>query len=271
LTKFVFERRPLPLVVLDPAWVFCNRGDDRSKLAGPAQLAELADMAAQLNVAVVCVTDLRRENRGLGAFRTGGDRALNAAAQAGWGIVRHPQEHDKRLLLPLKMNVAPEAAAGLEFKIAEGRIAWEQGPAKLTAQSVFAAERGRTDQPEAEHWLQAYLANGSEPAKEIIASARQCGISTRTLYRAKAALAVRSEKREFNGDTCWWWSLANTAFETVATFANDGNLRANSWESDEGCRQNGWQASNRLASFGIPCFSRHSPEEPGNEASRPSL
>ena len=236
-------------MVLDPAWVFCSRGDERSKLAGPAQLAELADMAAQLNVAVVCVTDLRRVSRGPGAFRTGGDRALNAAAQAGWGIVRHPQVHDKRLVLPLKMNVAAEPAAGLEFKIAEGCIAWEQGPSKLTAQSVIAAQRGGTDLAQAKSWLQAYLDKGSRPAREIIASARECGISKRTLDRAKLDLGVRSGKREFNDNAYWLWSLADAADETVATFDNDGNLRANSWESDEHCQEHGWQPSSRLAMF----------------------
>ena len=223
LSKFIFERSPLPLVVLDPAWVFCNRGHGRSKLAGPAQLAELAEMAAQLNMAVVCVTDLRRESRGLGAFRTGGDRALNAAAQSGWGIVRHPQEQDRRLLLPLKMNVASETAPGLEFRIQDGRIVWAQGPAKISAEAVMAAERWGTDMPAAERWLNEFLANGSRPVTEIIAHGRECGYSEKTLRRAKAALGLRVERHGFKkGESYFTWSLKDKtedgAVENVAIY-----------------------------------------------------
>ena len=222
LSKIIYERSPMPLVVLDPAWVFCSRGKGRSKLAGPAQLAELAEMAAQLQVAIVCVSDLRRESRGLGAFRTGGDRALNAAAQAGWGIVRHPQQQDQRLLLPLKMNLG-RPSPGLEFKIAEGRIEWEAGPSKLTAESVIAAEHG-IDMPGAEQWLLNFLANGGQPVKEIIEHGRECGYSEKTLRRAKTALGAQADRHGFKkGEAYFTWSLkdmaGNDALENVAIYA----------------------------------------------------
>jgi hypothetical protein len=246
LSKIIYQQSPMPLVILDPAWVFCSRGNGRSKLAGPAQLAELAELAAQFNVAIVCVTDLRREGRGMGAFRTGGDRALNAAAQAGSGIVRHPQQQDKRLLLPLKMNVAPKSAPPLEFRIYEGRIEWEEGPSKLTAESVIAAERSGNDSLGAEQWLQAFLANGKQSAKEIIESGRESGYSEKTLRRAKAALGVRSEKCQFDGASSWFWSLesdADVAIETAAILENNDRLRANSRETFEGGQNSGWPSS----------------------------
>src|SRR5579863_6524187 len=68
--------------VLDPAWAFCSRGRGRSRLAGPAQLGELVETAAIFNVAIVCVTDLRRVRRGSGGYEAGGQRALTAAARA---------------------------------------------------------------------------------------------------------------------------------------------------------------------------------------------
>jgi hypothetical protein len=207
LSKFIFKHRPTPLVVLDPAWVFCNPGRGRSRLAGPAQLVELTELAAHLHVAIVCVTDLRREGWGQQTFRAGGDRALTAAAQAGWGIVRHPQDQNRRLLLPVKMNLAAPPA-GLEFKIEDGRIEWDTVPAKLTAAAVFAAEREGTIFLAAEKWLLEYLAQGRQPGKEVLSQARECGFSARTVHRAKAVLGVRSEKCQIDGASCWFWSLA---------------------------------------------------------------
>jgi hypothetical protein len=121
----------------------------------------------------------------------------------------------------------PFILPGLEFKIADGRIEWQQGPAKLTAAAVIAGERWGTDMTEAEQWLNDSLANGSRPAKEVVAQARECGISKRTLDRAKVVLGVRSEKRQIDGVSCWFWSPktgASDANRTVAPLANNGAL-----------------------------------------------
>ena len=77
-------------------------------------------------------------------------------------------------------------------------------------------------------WLQEFLADGSRPAKEVVSQARECGISARTLERAKAVLGIRSEKRQFDSGSGWFWSLegaAGDAHETVAIFENAGGLR----------------------------------------------
>lgn len=207
LYKALFELAPVRLIVVDPAWAFFNRGGKRSRLAGPAQLATLAETAAFFNVAVVCVTDLRRIRRGGGGYEAGGDRALTAAARAGWGIVRHPRELDKRVLLPLKMNLG-RAAPALEFHIDERGVTWEDRPAKITAEAAFAAETSGTEREVAEHWLRLMLANGQRPAREILAQATECGVSIKTLRRAKAELGVTVQRIEFErGKAHWSWSL----------------------------------------------------------------
>ena len=144
------------------------------------------------------------------------------------------------------MNLGPQPAAGLEFRIKEGRIEWDQGPATLTAEAVIAAERWGTDLLGSEKWLQAFLANGKQPAKEIVQQGRECGYSEKTLRRAKAALGVRSEKGQFDGASIWFWLLQSDtgdANETVAIFENDGHLRANSRESLEGGQLTDWPSS----------------------------
>ena len=209
LGKALFELAPLRLIVLDPAWAFCGRGRGRSRLAGPAQLAELVETAAFFNVAIVGVTDLRRVRRGGGGYEAGGNRALTAAARAGWCIVRHPRDRDVRVLLPLKMNLGLPAPA-LEFRIDDQGVTWEARPAKITAQAAFAAEASGTEREIAEHWLRLMLSDGSRPARQILAQAAECGLSITTLRRAKADLGVTVQRIEFEkGRGHWCWSLGD--------------------------------------------------------------
>ena len=207
LVKALFELAPVRLIVVDPAWAFFNRGGKRSRLAGPAQLATLAETAAYFNVAVVCVTDLRRIRRGGGGYAAGGNRALTAAARAGWGIVRHPREPDQRVLLPLKMNLGLPAP-GLVFQIDERGVTWQDKPEKISAEAAFAAETSGTEREVAEHWLRLMLSNRRRPAREILAQATECGVSIKTLRRAKAELGVTVQRIEFErGKAHWSWSL----------------------------------------------------------------
>jgi len=209
LTKALFELTPVRLIVVDPTWAFCWGSRGKARLSGPAQLSLLASTAALFNVAVVCVTDLRRVRRGGGGYEAGGNRALTAAARAGWGIVRHPREHDKRVLLPLKMNLGRPAPA-LEFRIDERGVTWEDQPAKITAEALLAAETSGTEREVAEHWLRLMLSNGRRPAREILAQATECGVSHMTLRRAKAELGVTVHRIEFErGKAHWSWSLGD--------------------------------------------------------------
>ena len=95
------------------------------------------------------------------------------------------------------------------------------GTGNAYGRAVIAAERWGTDLLGSEKWLQAFLANGKQPAKEIIELGRECGYSEKTLRRAKAALGVRSEKGQFDGASIWFWLLqsdTSDANETVAIF-----------------------------------------------------
>lgn len=57
---------------------------------------------------------------------------------------------------------------------------------------------------EARNWLLDALAAGQRPAHELLAEARAAGLSTKTLYRAKRLLSVRSVKTTMTSP--WYWS-----------------------------------------------------------------
>jgi len=54
-------------------------------------------------------------------------------------------------------------------------------------------------------FLRDILANGAQPAKAVLAAARDAGIAERTLHRAKKALGVVSGKPQFAAE--WLWTM----------------------------------------------------------------
>ncbi len=107
LRRTIDEHNPMRLVVIDPIWAFCGKEGQRDA-TDPAILAALAKLAAEYEVAIVCVTGMKRATRGRASFQAAGDKGLLAAARAAWGIARHPGKEGQRVLLPIKMNLGPE-------------------------------------------------------------------------------------------------------------------------------------------------------------------
>jgi len=54
-------------------------------------------------------------------------------------------------------------------------------------------------------FLRDILANGAQPAKAVLAAARDAGIAERTLHRAKKALGAVSGKPQFDAE--WLWTM----------------------------------------------------------------
>ena len=113
---------------------------------------------------------------------------------------------------------------------------------------------------EAKNWLRGVLAMGQVPADTVKRCAKEAGIATRTLDRAKQVLKVKAEKEGFGNEGPWIWSLPEKGTsptpgsETLAPFGTDGALCSNLEENafSEGTeptkeRQNskGRQASGR--------------------------
>src|ERR1700740_1199853 len=106
-------------------------------------------------------------------MRVTGSLAFVAAARAASLVAADPQEKARRLFLPLKNNLGPDAT-GLAFGIegatvassagplATSRISWEPEPVSMTADEAMEADKPRSASALdlAVDWLSETLADG---------------------------------------------------------------------------------------------------------------
>jgi hypothetical protein len=124
----------------------------------------------------------------------------------------------RRFLLPIKSNLSPNRC-GLAYSIVPKvvgelgelpTIAWERDPVcgadldRLLGGDDAAKDAGAEARGAAELFLKLCLADGPEPADNILAEARRAEIAERTLRRAKASLGVKSVR---TSEGVWEWTL----------------------------------------------------------------
>jgi putative DNA primase/helicase len=222
----LLERHPdAVLVVIDPISAYCRTdshktGSHKTDAGKNAEigstLARLAEIAARFQVAIVGVTHLPLTTGGIMA---GGRRghpprrslAVPAAAGAVWFVAEDRDDPERRLLIPVKLNLWPEKT-GMAYRIADGRIEWEAQPVPITAADALAAEPeprhgDATELRRAVEWLGELLAAGPLPAREVKHQAWDCGFSTATLRRAMRALGIKPTKAGFEKGVRWMWGL----------------------------------------------------------------
>jgi hypothetical protein len=164
-------------------------------------LAPLAGLAQRTGAAILAVRHLRKPSEnGAGAiYRGGGSIGIGGAARSVLLVGKDQQDPDRRIIVPVKPNVArmaPALAFRLEDSDGAGRIEWEGEVPGVTADDLVAPARRVRDATlrGAEDFLLNALANGPVPSDEMEAAARAAGFSTRTTQRARALLGVQATK-----------------------------------------------------------------------------
>jgi putative DNA primase/helicase len=239
------ELGDVAVVVIDPITAYLGNTDSHKNADVRALLAPLGELAARHNVAIIGVSHLSKAAGMQALMRVSGSLAFVAAARAAYLVATDPQDKTRRLFLPLKNNLGPDAT-GLAFRI-EGatvaspagtlttsRVCWETEPVSISADQALQAEcppERTTALDVAKEWLQDALAYGPLTAEDVSDRAKADGVSTKTLQRASKALKVQKQKSGMEGP--WSWSLppkmAKSAEDAqvsdVATFGEIGHLR----------------------------------------------
>jgi hypothetical protein len=203
------------LVIVDPISAYLGDVNDRANGEVRRMLLPLAALAHRYGVALLAVTHLRKKE-GAAIYRAMGSLAFVAAARAAWLVVKDPRSARRRLLLPMKNNLAPDVT-GLAFTIEsqaatnEPTIHWSPDPVAGSADSIVgsARPRGRPDhqREDAMNWLKSRLAGGPAPVTEVLEEADAHGINKQTLRRAFRELRGEAIKAGFGSFGQWLWRL----------------------------------------------------------------
>lgn len=199
------EQYPLVrVIVLDPLEAYLGDINTWKSNEVRGVMGRVARLAESRNVTVIGIAHLTKE------FKKAVHRSLNsiafvAAARAVWQVVIDPEDDDRRLLLPVKVNLCK--ARGQAFRITDGcGIEWQTGEVADKVDEIEQPGQEATPRAEAKDWIRAQLADGPVPSKVIEAKAKEDGIAKNTLMRAKKELAVVSSQE--NGE--WSWSMPDT-------------------------------------------------------------
>ncbi|MBK8131468.1 MAG: AAA family ATPase [Gammaproteobacteria bacterium] len=212
------------LVVIDPVTAYMGGVDSHRNAEVRGMLAPLSDMAARYGVAVLGVSHLNKSGGGDALMRVTGSLAFVAAARAAWLVAKDPGDAARRLFLPMKNNIGPDAA-GLAFRIESATVAdgietslvvWDGEPVTMAASEALDAEGRRDDdvdapqRGEAEAWLRDALDAGPVASEDLKRMARDDGMSWRTVERAKKSLGVVARKHGFDTAARWAWYLPDS-------------------------------------------------------------
>lgn len=226
LLREYIMRSAVRLVIIDPLMAFLPQEVNAFRDQDVRRaLAPVARMAEETGAAVLILRHLNKGGGGGSAlYRGGGSIGISGAARSVLLVSKHPDDDERRVLAPVKNNLARMPPA-LTFALASdapeqpGRIVWE-GESDISADALLAsqvAESDRSTLDEACEFLVDRLANGRVKAGDVHSSAREAGISPRTLERAKKRLGVRSRKEGGVGDDGHWaWELPGAAEQPSA-------------------------------------------------------
>ena len=210
------------LLIIDPISSFVGHVDDHRNSELRGMLSALAAMGRDTGCVVLTVSHLRKAG-GLAVHQAVGSLAYTAAARAVWCLAREREDPERRLLLPVKMNLAKDVG-GLAFTLASDswvsdgapHLVWEPDPVTMTADDILNPD-GRRPGPSpvkrdgAAEWLLLALRNGPREAGELYAEAEVNGITKGTLRRAKDELGILPRKIGFKDG--WMWAMPGDSSE----------------------------------------------------------
>jgi hypothetical protein len=204
------------LIVVDPISAYLQGIDANRNADVRALLAPLLQLAQKYQLAILAVNHLNKNLGGPLIYRSQGSLAFTAAARAVWAVVRDPRERERRIVFPVKNNLASDSQA-LAFRVepcdqfSAAQIRWETRPLILNDPAALLGDNHacRTPLPVrprmlAMQWLRIQLTSGERPSNELLAAARNENIAEKTLRRAFRELGGAARKAPGGH---WVWTL----------------------------------------------------------------
>ena len=202
------------MVGIDPLSAYLGKTDSYKDAEVRGLLAPLAALAERRNVAVVGIMHLSKDSQRRALYRAQGSLAFVAAARAVFVVTADQDNPDRRLFLPLKLNVAAKPL-GLAFSIpydsaGTSRLVWSTDPVEIDVEDALGDPQfpeDREEQRTATNFLWDLLADGDVLSKDVFRLARENGFSDKAIRKARGTLAIKPRKEGFGGDGRWYWGL----------------------------------------------------------------
>lgn len=237
LAAFVQKIGGASLIIIDPISAYLGKVDSHKNAEVRALLAVLGDMAAQHDMAVIGVTHFSKDTKAGAMMRVMGSLAFVAAARATYLVARDPADKNRRLFVPLKVNISPDRTGyaftleEVRIKSSEGqidvsRVRWEASPIQMTADEVMqqaASHDQHSELAETKEFLLTILAHGPLASRQVYKECEEAGPSRRTIQRAGKAIGIEVLKDGVRGG--WSWRLPPRS--PSANLGDLGDLREN--------------------------------------------
>ena len=201
----ILERGDVRLVVLDPLCSYLGGRGGAGNTGVRSALRHLQTLAEGSGAAVVGISHLNKRSGGAALHRAVDSLAYVAAPRAVWAVVADGGRPGRRLLLPLKSNLAA-APTGLAFRVVPSAaspqvpvVAWETGPVATSAEEALARQCVPKAREEAMRWLEALLAGGPLRCREVQRQAREVGFTPTAMRAAREALGVVTFRETYEG------------------------------------------------------------------------
>jgi len=231
-------------VIIDPVSSYMGKVDSHKNSEVRGVIDPLTEMASSTGWAFLLNTHFTKSasgNKTKAIFRFVGSIAFVGAARTGFCVVHDPDDKNRRLVLPVKTNIGPEAEGlaytleqvlagyyeedGTKEEVWASRIVWADAPVSISAdQAIAAGEVGVTSNPREREpsateavteFLQEILRYGPVEVTDIERDARKAGLlkdgqranDAKPFRLAKKELQIASKREGFGPDGRFIWML----------------------------------------------------------------
>jgi putative DNA primase/helicase len=209
------------LIIIDPISLYLGSVDENKNKEIRSALGRLTALAERHNLSIILNSHFSKPSSG-GAknavYRVMGSIGFAAAARIVFGVMKDPEDAERRLFLPIKNNIGQDKegfvykikGALVDETIETSKIEWLNEKITLTANEILnkpnESERNSPKLEEAKDFLLDLLKFGSVPLTEIRKKSDQKGITPDRLYKAKDVLNIYEDEHPL-GKKGKTWSL----------------------------------------------------------------
>lgn len=201
----------LRLLIVDPVAAFLGDTDSHKNAEIRSLLRALAGLASTHRFAALVISHLNKGAEASAVYRISGSLAFVAAARAAYAVVRDPGDPLRRMVLPVKNNLASDLG-GFSYTIAVADndapyVQWgDESVTEQTADEILGnAPTHATTRAVAERvqvvaeWLKEQLAVEPQASADIYNRAEREDFSDRDVKRAMKQLGIKSRVMGFQG------------------------------------------------------------------------